>query len=91
MSRRLNAAESLLKGLAREQSRWKEDKANLETLTTELLGNCLTCSAFLSYIGPFDFKFRIKMVYEHWQKDVAERNIPFTQGFIIERLLTSDV
>lgn len=43
-----------------------------------LVGDCLICSSFLSYSGPFDFSFRKKMVYEHWRIDVLERGIPAT-------------
>ncbi len=91
MKKKLDTAESLLKGLAREQSRWTVDKKSIESETVELLGNCLTCSSFLSYVGPFDFHFRKAMIYDNWQKDIEAKAIPFSQGFIIEKLLTSDV
>jgi dynein heavy chain len=57
-----------------------------------LVGDCLICSSFLSYSGPFDFSFRKKMVYDHWRIDVLEKGIPATvDAFRIEDLLTSPV
>lgn len=71
MERRLNAAKKLILGLSREQKRWSEDTVNLNLKKEKLLGDCLTCSSFLSYSGPFDFSFRKKMVYDHWYLDVG--------------------
>jgi dynein heavy chain len=91
MIRRLNAAEKLLKGLAREELRWSQDEKNLLVKVNNLTGDCLTTSSFLSYAGPFDYTFRKRMVYEHWREDIIKRNIPFSEKFRIEDLLTSDV
>ena len=56
-----------------------------------MLGDCLTCSSFLSYSGPFDFTYRNKMVYELWQQKINEFEIPQSENFRLEELLTSDV
>lgn len=66
MERRLNAATKLITGLSREQKRWTEDAEVLDLKKVKLLGDCLTCSSFLSYTGPFDFSYRQKMVYGLW-------------------------
>lgn len=66
MEKRLNAATKLITGLSREQLRWTEDADLLELKKVKLLGDCLTCSSFLSYTGPFDFNYRCKMVYGTW-------------------------
>jgi dynein heavy chain len=58
MERKLNAATKLITGLSREQKRWSEDTITLEANKIKLLGDCLLCSSFLSYVGPFDFFFR---------------------------------
>jgi dynein heavy chain len=42
----------------------------LEELKIKLIGDCLICSSFLSYVGPFDFGFRKKMIFDDWIKDV---------------------
>lgn len=91
MERKLNAAEKLLSGLGREEVRWTKDEAELAQKIINLTGDCLTTSAFLCYSGPFDFGFRQKMVYDDWRNDIATRNIPLSEKFKIESLLTDAV
>ena len=91
MTKRLNAAMKLISGLGREQVRWTEDKARLAEKKTELIGECLACSSFLCYAGPFDYTFRKKMVFEHWVEDIRSKGIPMVPNFRLENLLTNDV
>lgn len=92
MARRLNAAKKLIQGLGREKTRWTADRQNLLVQILKLIGDCLTCSSFLSYAGPFDFNFRKKMVYEHWRQDiVVTRLLPNSETFRLEDLLTTEV
>ena len=60
-------------------------------MKVKLIGDCLLCSSFLSYLGPFDYSFRKKMLYERWQTDVREKEIPMSEVFRLENLLTTDV
>jgi len=76
MERKLLAAKKLITGLSREEKRWSEDSTKLSKNLINLLGDCLLCSSFLSYAGPFDYTFREKMIYKHWHKDLGERKIP---------------
>lgn len=57
----------------------------------KLLGDCLLCAAFLSYEGAFTWEFRDEMVNQVWQNDILYRNIPLSQPFRLENLLTDDV
>jgi len=91
MEKRLNAAKKLISGLSREQERWTADTAILDEKKVKLLGDCLTCSSFLSYVGPFDFFFRNKMVYGMWIDKLNEFDIPNSENFKLEELLTTDV
>lgn len=91
MEKRLNAAKKLISGLSREQERWTNDTAILDEKKVKLLGDCLTCSSFLSYSGPFDFGFRTKMVYGMWMEKLSEFEIPNSEDFRLEELLTTDV
>ena len=58
MERQLNAAMKLITGLGAEQIRWEAEKLRLADCKVKLVGDCLACSAFLSYVGPFDASFR---------------------------------
>ncbi|KAJ3665402.1 hypothetical protein Zmor_000898 [Zophobas morio] len=91
MMRRLIAADKLITGLSSERDRWTKDLENLHMEKDRLVGNCLLSAAFLSYAGPFTFEFRRQMIYEDWQSDILERQIPLTQPYRIEGNLTSDV
>ena len=56
-----------------------------------LLGDCLVSSAFMSYEGAFSWEFRNKMVYHDWVKGVADKEIPISDPFKLENILTDEV
>ncbi|XP_025789014.1 dynein heavy chain 10, axonemal [Puma concolor] len=91
MERRLIAADKLISGLGSENIRWLNDLDELMHRQVKLLGDCLLCSAFLSYEGAFTWEFRDQMVNQVWQNDILEREIPLSQPFRLENLLTDDV
>ena len=91
MERRLIAADKLITGLSSEKQRWKVDLEDLKKKRIKLLGDCLLCSSFLSYVGAFSWDFRKHMLNEEWLKDVSDRKIPLSQPFKLEALLTNDV
>ncbi|KAM4707116.1 dynein axonemal heavy chain 10 [Discoglossus pictus] len=91
MERRLIAADKLISGLGSENIRWTKDLEELKVRKVKLLGDCLLCAAFLSYEGAFNWEFRNEMVYTEWQQDIQDREIPLSQPFRLEVLLTDDV
>ncbi|XP_004690685.2 PREDICTED: dynein heavy chain 10, axonemal [Condylura cristata] len=91
MERRLIAADKLISGLGSENVRWLKDLAELMHRRVKLLGDCLLCAAFLSYEGAFTWEFRDEMVNQVWQEDILQREIPLSQPFRLESLLTDDV
>ncbi|XP_036076372.1 dynein heavy chain 10, axonemal isoform X2 [Rousettus aegyptiacus] len=91
MERRLIAADKLISGLGSENVRWLKDLDELIHRRVKLLGDCLLCAAFLSYEGAFTWEFRDEMVSQVWQSDILEREIPLSQPFRLESLLTDDV
>ncbi|ELU10552.1 hypothetical protein CAPTEDRAFT_221643 [Capitella teleta] len=91
MERRLMAADKLISGLGSENIRWTAELEDLKQQRIRLLGDCLLSSAFLSYVGAFSWEFREEMVYSAWQADVLRREIPVSQPFRLEKLLTNDV
>ncbi|XP_067910591.1 dynein axonemal heavy chain 10 isoform X3 [Heterodontus francisci] len=91
MERRLVAADKLISGLGSENVRWTKDLENLKIRRVRLLGDCLICAAFLSYEGAFSSEFRNEMIYQEWQNDILKREIPLSQPFRLEHLLTDEV
>merc|ERR1719174_184418 len=91
MQRKLHAASQLIEGLGSERERWTEELKSLSDIKLRLDGDCLVCSAFLSYAGAFNMEFRQQMVYTDWLDEVTRNNIPKNPSFRLETLLTSDI
>ena len=70
---------------------WGNDLEELKKKRVRLLGDCLVCSAFLSYVGAFSWEFRKDLVYEDWVNDLRTREVPMSDPYRIEDLLTNDV
>lgn len=68
-----------------------KDLVELKEKRIRLLGDCLVGSAFLCYVGAFNWEFRNEMVYKMWFNDIMERNLPVSQPFKLESLLTNEV
>jgi len=90
MEKKLNAATKLIDGLGGEQKRWSEGQVELKKKYTFMDGECLLCSSFLSYFGPFDQSFRNRIV-EDFIVNIREKEIEVGEGFYVESLLTNDV
>uniref|UniRef100_A0A3Q2PNV9 Dynein axonemal heavy chain 10 n=1 Tax=Fundulus heteroclitus TaxID=8078 RepID=A0A3Q2PNV9_FUNHE len=90
MERRLIAADKLISGLSSENERWTTELDELKQRRVRLLGDCLVSAAFLSYEGAFSWDFRNEMVYQIWVEDVKKRDIPLSQPFKVESLLTDE-
>lgn len=71
--------------------RWNNDLEELKKARVRLLGDCLVSSAFLSYVGAFSWEFRYELVYSDWVKDLRTREVPLSDPFKLESLLTNDV
>ncbi|KAJ7419933.1 Dynein heavy chain 10, axonemal [Willisornis vidua] len=91
MQRRLEAADKLISGLKSENERWTEEFKEYEIRKVKLLGDCLLAAAFLSYEGAFSWEFRHEMMYQVWQADISSREIPCSDPFRLESLLTNEV
>ena len=91
MKRQLDSANKLITGLSSTQKRWKEESQVLKTTINKLIGDCLLCSAFLIYTGPFNYQYRMKMLYEDWYKDILENAINCTDNLTVQLRLTDEV
>ncbi|VEL20998.1 unnamed protein product [Protopolystoma xenopodis] len=91
MQRRLATADKLIKGLSSEAVRWTGELTGLQARHTRLPGDCLLGAAFLSYVGAFSWEFRHTMLHDDWLADLLERNIPVSQPFRLEEVLSHEV
>ncbi|KAL7749213.1 hypothetical protein RI367_005365 [Sorochytrium milnesiophthora] len=91
MERRLVAADKLISGLGSERIRWSAELDVLKSQRTQLLGDCLLVSAFISYTGAFNWEFRDELLNKTWRTDLKERNIPMKDDFRIEQVMVTDV
>ena len=53
------------------------------------MGDVLLASSFVSYLGPFNSKFRQLLLKDKWTVDVRERQIPMTEGLEVLDLLSN--
>ena len=54
------------------------------------MGDCLLGASFLSYLGAFTADYRRDLVHNKFITDVRERQIPLSENFSMENLLTTD-
>jgi len=83
-------ADRLVNGLSSENKRWGTAITEFAVMEEKLVGDVLLASSFVSYLGPFNSKFRFALFYEKWEKDVIERAIPMTEGMKVLDLLSTD-
>ena len=65
--------------------------ADLRQQRIRLLGDCLLSAGFLSYLGAFSWEYRDDLLRGVWEKDMRERQIPLSDPFLVENLLTNEV
>ncbi|EDQ90997.1 uncharacterized protein MONBRDRAFT_20211 [Monosiga brevicollis MX1] len=83
---KLERAAKLVSGLAGERSRWEQSVGELRRGIKFLVGDCLMCAGFLSYLGPFISEYRARIV-EQWRRHIRDNNIPSDPDFSMTTLL----
>lgn len=81
----------MITGLKSEETRWTEDKINLGISKACLVGDCLLNCAFLSYLGAFNYDFRVNLLNDEWHANIVKQKIPLSENWKLTELLTSDV
>ena len=87
---RLVRAEKLVSGLSSEQVRWKSTAEILEEDMTNLVGNMILSSGYISYLGPFTLKYRIEIL-DKWITYLQDLNIKCATDFAMEKILADPV
>lgn len=79
-----------MESLSGEQQRWIDTVAKLDAQFEKLPGDCLLCTAFLSYLGPFDTKYR-EILIDKWSKLISDQQIPCSDELKITLFLCDAV
>lgn len=89
-ARRLNLAQRLVKALGSENERWAKSIVVLDEQIKVIVGDVLMSSAFVSYAGPFNKKFRDIMIKEEFEKYFKANKIPMSPAMDPVKLLTDE-
>ncbi|XP_013098623.2 dynein axonemal heavy chain 2 [Stomoxys calcitrans] len=90
LRKQLERAIILVESLSGERERWIETVASLDKQFEKLPGDCLISTAFMSYLGPFDTKYR-EILLEKWALLIKEKAIPATEELKITAFLADAV
>src|SRR5690606_25499332 len=85
--RRLNRAKKLTTSLADEYERWQASVKELDTQINDLTGNVFLGAACIAYYGAFPAEYRRELVAK-WEKECRARNIPISQNWQIQKILS---
>jgi len=89
--KKLRAAKNLIDSLEINRVRWEKDKNNYNNLKIRLIGDVGISCAFLAYCGPFNTRFRSKIVEQYLKKIAIGLKFPFNDDLdLINFLATPD-
>jgi len=76
---RLVRADKLIGGLAEEKVRWADTVASLNNIIRNVIGDVMSSSGFVAYLGAFTGEYRQSLVDE-WKVDLMKYNVPTTEN-----------
>ena len=74
--RKLNLAQRLVGALGSELDRWSQSIIDIGELIKVIIGDVLLAASFVSYVGPFNKKYRDIIIYENFLPFFDKNNIP---------------
>jgi len=77
---KMEAANKLIGGLGGEKVRWTAQSKEFASTIRRLVGDTAMACAFLSYCGPFNAVFRVKLLEQLFKNDCIERNLPVSDA-----------
>ena len=88
--KKMNLAQRLVGALGSELDRWSQSIIDLTEYLKVIIGDVLLASAFVSYVGPFNKKFRDKIIYDNFIHFFKENNIPISNNVNPLDILTDE-
>jgi len=77
-ARRMNLAQRLVGALGSESVRWSQAIIDLGEKLSVVIGDVLLASAFVSYVGPFNKKFRDMITNDRFLDFFRKNRIPMS-------------
>uniref|UniRef100_A0A8C5X2W6 Dynein axonemal heavy chain 5 n=1 Tax=Malurus cyaneus samueli TaxID=2593467 RepID=A0A8C5X2W6_9PASS len=87
--RKMNNATALIEGLGGEKLRWTASSKNFQNQITDLVGNVLLATGFLSYSGPFNQEYR-NLLLQLWKKEMNNSKIPYSKNLNLTAMLVDN-
>jgi dynein heavy chain len=88
--KRLDNAQRLVNALGSESDRWNQAIVDLTNDLTLVVGDVLLASSFVSYVGPFNKRFRDIIMEENFIDFFRKNNIPHSPSANPLVILTDD-
>lgn len=66
----------MIDGLKDEYVRWKGNVKTLGEMMSQVVGINLISAGFISYLGPYDLKFREKIWKKDWMNTIQKFGVP---------------
>uniref|UniRef100_A0A1A9VZG6 Dynein heavy chain coiled coil stalk domain-containing protein n=1 Tax=Glossina brevipalpis TaxID=37001 RepID=A0A1A9VZG6_9MUSC len=90
LRKQLERAIILVESLSGERERWIDTVAALDARFLKLPGDCLLATAFMSYLGAFDTKYR-ELLLQGWNNLIKEKAVPQTDELKLTTFLSDAV
>jgi dynein heavy chain len=83
----MEQANRLINSLGDNKDRWVQNAAEFKSLKQRLAGDVAKACAFVSYCGPFNFEFRLKLLDEYFHTDLIQKEIPVSEDLKLTEFL----
>ena len=88
--KKLNLAQRLVGALGSELDRWSQSIIDIGELIKVIIGDVLLAASFVSYVGPFNKKYRDIIMNENFVPFFDKNGIPRSKDSNPLKILTDD-
>ena len=86
-TKKMDAANRLIGGLAGERKRWEEQSSSFADEIRRLAGDVALACAFITYVGPYNAEFRKRLQDKLFYSDCQAKGVPVTEDLGISLFL----